>query len=131
MNLLLETHALLWHLHGDPQLSHPARALIVNPAHSLFLSMASVWEIAIKSGLKKLSLKAPYSVLIPQAIESYPLTLLPITFDDCSHYETLPFPLSNHRDPFDRMLITHAQMNGLSIVGKDLAFDAYGVTRLW
>jgi PIN domain nuclease of toxin-antitoxin system len=131
MKLLLDTHSLLWHLHGDTRLSMKARQLLTDPKNSFFLSMATVWEIAIKSGLKKLTLKVAYSALIPQAVAMYPLRLLPITLDDCSHYETLPFPVPNHRDPFDRMLITHALRNNLSVVGNDAKFDAYGVSRLW
>jgi PIN domain nuclease of toxin-antitoxin system len=66
-----------------------------------------------------------------KAITGYALTLLPITFDDCAEYVTLPFPLSKRRNPFDRLIITHAKRNSLSIVGSDVAFDSYGITRLW
>ena len=65
------------------------------------------------------------------AIRGYGLTVLPITREDCDPYSTLPFPLTNHRDPFDRMLITQTLRLGLSAVGVDTTFDAYGVTRLW
>jgi PIN domain nuclease of toxin-antitoxin system len=54
-----------------------------------------------------------------------------VTFDDCVAYERLPFPDKQHRDPFDRMIIVHAQRDGLSVIGRDAAFDAYGITRLW
>ena len=68
---------------------------------------------------------------ITHAISTLRLTILSITLDDCEYYETLSFPDRNHRDPFGRMLVTDAQRNALSVVGKDAAFDAYGVTRLW
>jgi PIN domain nuclease of toxin-antitoxin system len=97
----------------------------------LFLSMATVWEIAIKAGLKKLTLSVSYAAFITRAITGYGLTVLPMTFDDCAAYEQLPFPDKQHRDPFDRMIVIHAVRNGLSVVGVDAAFDPYGITRLW
>ena len=131
MKLLLDTHTFLWHANGDPQLSVPAAALLIDPANELFLSMATVWEIAIKVGLKKLTLSEPYVTFMTRAITGYGLTLLPVTLDDCAAYEQLPFPDRQHRDPFDRMIIIHALRDGHSILGVDGAFDAYGVTRLW
>ena len=131
MKLLLDTHTFLWHADSNPNMSATATALLVDPANELFLSMASVWEIAIKVGLKKLTLSSSYVPFMTKAISAYGLTVLPITFEDCAEYEALPFPLPNHRDPFDRMIITHAKRNSLSIVGSDVDLDAYGVTRLW
>ena len=66
-----------------------------------------------------------------KAISGYGLTLLPVTLEDCAEYAALAFPLPKHRDPFDRLIITHAKRNGASIIGADENFDAYGVTRLW
>jgi PIN domain nuclease of toxin-antitoxin system len=57
--------------------------------------------------------------------------VLPISLEDCAAYEQLPFPNPQHRDPFDRMILTHALRNGLAVVGTDLAFDSYPITRLW
>ena len=131
MKLLLDTHTFLWHADGSSQMSASATALLVDPANELFLSMATVWEIAIKAGLKKLTLSNSYVPFMTRAITGYGLTVLPITFEDCAEYETLPFPLQKHRDPFDRLIITHAKRNGLSIVGIDPDFDAYGINRLW
>ena len=131
MKLLLDTHAFLWHADGSPQMSATATALVVDPANELFLSMASVWEIAIKVGMKKLTISAPYVMFMTRAITGYGIGVLPVTFDDCAAYEQLPFPDPQHRDPFDRMIIVHAQRDGLSIVGVDVALDSYGVTRLW
>ena len=92
MKRLLDTHALLWHASGNPQMSATATALLVDPTNELFLSMASVWEIAIKVGLKKLTLSAPLVTFMTRAITGYGLTVLPMTFDDCVAYEQLPFP---------------------------------------
>ena len=131
MKLLLDSHTLLWLMEGNPSLSAAASALIADPANQLFLSMASVWEIGIKSGLKKMGLSVPYATFLSTAVNGYGLTMLPITTDDCIDYEALPFPDKQHRDPFDRMIVTHTLRNGLSLVGVDTAFDPYGVTRLW
>lgn len=93
--------------------------------------MATVWEIAIKVGLKKLTLSSSFALFMSKGITGYGLSVLPITFEDCAAYEALPFPLANHRDPFDRLIITHAMRNGLDVVGNDLNFDSYGIARHW
>jgi PIN domain nuclease of toxin-antitoxin system len=131
VKLLLDTHTFLWHADGDSQMSATATTLLVDPANDLFLSMASVWELAIKTGLKKLRLSAPFAAFARHAVTGYGVTLLPITLDDCVAYEQLSFLGPQHRDPFDRMIVVHALANGLSVVGIDSAFDAYGVKRFW
>jgi PIN domain nuclease of toxin-antitoxin system len=131
VNLLLDSHTLLWLMEGNPNLSAKASALIADPANQLLLSMASVWEIGIKSGLKKMGLSVPYATFLSTALNGYGLTVLPISADDCIDYEALLFPDKQHRDPFDRMIVIHARRNGLSLVSVDTAFDPYGVTRLW
>ena len=78
-----------------------------------------------------MGLSVPYATFLDTAINGYGLIVLPITTDDCIRYEALPFPDRQHRDPFDRMIITHALRDELAIVGVDSAFDSYGVTRLW
>ena len=131
MNLLVDTHTLLWHAWGDPQMSNTAIMLLTDPANALYLSMASVWELAIKVGLRKLTLAGSYTAFLTDSIQGLGLSVLPITTDDCVAYEQLPFPDPHHRDPFDRMIVVHAQRHGLSVVGIDDAFDAYGLARLW
>jgi PIN domain nuclease of toxin-antitoxin system len=131
VRLLLDTHTFLWHADASPQLSPAAATLLTDPNNDLFLSMASPWEIAIKSGLGKLTLSSQYTTFMTTAITGYGITVVPITLDDCTAYEQLPFPDPKHRDPFDRMIVTHAQRNGLSVVGSDAALDAYGIPRLW
>lgn len=131
MKLLLDTHTFLWHVDGNPQVSAAATALLVDPENELFLSAASAWEIAIKLGLGKLSLSRSYLQFMTESIGGYGLTVLPITVDDCAEYARLPFPSMGHRDPFDRLIITHAKRHDLRIVGADTNFDAYGIARLW
>lgn len=131
MRLLLDTHTFLWHVDGNPQVSAAATALLVDPANELFLSVVSAWEIAIKVGLHKLGLSRSYLQFMTEAIRGYGLTVLPITVEDCAEYARLPFPSMGHRDPFDRLIITHAKRHELRIVGADTNFDVYGIARLW
>jgi PIN domain nuclease of toxin-antitoxin system len=131
VKLLLDTHTLLWHANSDAKLSATAAGLLADPTNELFFSMASAWETAIKVGLKKLVLSAPFVAFMTTAIAGYGITVLPITFGDCAEYEQLAFPDPKHRDPFDRLIVVHARRHGLSLVGADTAFDAYGITRFW
>ena len=78
-----------------------------------------------------MGLAVPFSTFLDTAINGYGLIVLPITLDDCVRYQQLPFPDKLHRDPFDRMTITHALRESMMIVGVDAAFDAYGLARLW
>jgi PIN domain nuclease of toxin-antitoxin system len=87
-----------------------------------------LWEISIKVGLSKLRLSLPYRDWMEKAITDLGLTLLPISLDHAATQSTLAF---HHRDPFDRLLIAQALVEGLSLVSSDGVFDQYGVTRLW
>ena len=118
-------------INGNQRMSATATALLIDPSNELFLSMATVWEVAIKVGLGKLTLTGSYVPYMTRAIQGYGLTVLPITFEDCAEYESLRFPVLNHRDPFDRLIVAHAKRNALYVVGNDSDFDAYGVRRLW
>jgi PIN domain nuclease of toxin-antitoxin system len=128
MNLLLETHAFLWFCQGDSALSVTAKALIENPTNRKLLSIASCWEIAIKSGLGKLKLGEPSSTYIPAALARTGFDLLPIAVAHATRVEGLPL---HHRDPFDRLLVAQAITEGIPIVSNDSLLDPYGVTRLW
>jgi PIN domain nuclease of toxin-antitoxin system len=128
MRLLLDTNAFLWFIVGSPRLSQRARIMIEDETNTLYLSVASLWEIAIKISLGKLHLAQPFGTLIPQQLSQNDISLLDITPDHASYVITLPF---HHRDPFDRLLIAQAQVEQMPIVGRDPAFDAYPVARLW
>jgi PIN domain nuclease of toxin-antitoxin system len=128
MRLLLDTHAFLWFIMGSPNLSVNARALIENPANERLLSVASLWEIAIKVSLGKLTLSAPFDELIPAQLKLNGIDLLSIKVDHLSTLTTLPF---HHRDPFDRLIIAQAMVEKLPVISIDAAFDTYGVTRDW
>jgi PIN domain nuclease of toxin-antitoxin system len=128
MKLLLDTQAFLWFIMGSSNLSAHARALIEDVANEKFLSVASLWEIAIKLSIGKLALSAPFDVLIPQQLSLNGIELLNITVEHAAVVAGLAF---HHRDPFDRLLIAQALVEKMSIVSIDAAFDAYSVTRLW
>jgi PIN domain nuclease of toxin-antitoxin system len=128
MKLLLDTHTFIWFIMGSPNLSAHARALIEDVANEKFLSVASLWEIAIKLSIGKLSLSAPFDVLIPQQLNLNGFELLNLEIDHAAAVATLPF---HHRDPFDRLLIAQVMVEKMPIVSIDAVFDAYPVTRLW
>ena len=127
MKLLLDTHIFLWFIIGSPNLSTPARELIEDVANEKFVSAASLWEIAIKSSLGKLSLSAPFAELIPQQLSLNGFELLHIEIDHAAIVATLPF---HHRDPFDRLLIAQSMVEKMPIVSVDAMFDAYPIARL-
>ncbi len=131
MNLLLDTHTFLWFIDGNPKLSPSARRLIEDVANTSYVSIASLWEIAVKASLGKLHLGQPFDILIPQQLKLNGFIVLGITVAHTAQVAALPFPRDNHRDPFDRLLIAQALNEHMPIVSRDDAFDAYGVTRLW
>src|SRR5881394_53712 len=128
MKLLLDTHAFLWFIMGSANLSVNARALIEYTSNERFLSVASLWEIAIKTSLGKLTLSAPFDKLIPAQLDLNGIDLLNIQVDHLSTLATLPF---HHRDPFDRLVIAQAIVEKLTVISLDGGFDLYGVTRRW
>jgi len=128
MKLLLDTHALLWFIGNDAQLSTPARENIENPAHEKFVSAASLWEIAIKLSFEKLKLPRPFGEVFPQQLEVNGFDLLPISCVQLNQLVALPF---HHRDPFDRLLIAQALADGMAIVTRDPEFSKYTAKTLW
>jgi PIN domain nuclease of toxin-antitoxin system len=128
MRLLLDTHTFLWFIMGNPNLSAKARAAIESITNEKYVSVASVWEIAIKVSVGKLSLSAPFSSLIPEQLSANGFELLNLEVAHASALTSLPF---HHRDPFDRLLIAQAMVEQMQIVSVDSAFDAYPISRLW
>ncbi|HEU5115520.1 MAG TPA: type II toxin-antitoxin system VapC family toxin [Isosphaeraceae bacterium] len=128
MRLLLDTHAVLWFALNDSQLSGTAISLILDPANEKFVSPASDWEIAIKISAGKYSLAVPFEDFFRNAVDDNGFRRLPIELRHTAALTTLPY---HHRDPFDRLLVATALVEGLALVSADSAFDAYGVTRLW
>jgi PIN domain nuclease of toxin-antitoxin system len=110
-------------LEDSPELGVRARRAIVDPRNQVFVSAASVWEIAIKSALGKV--QVPEDLLV--AIEETGFTELGIT---SFHAEKAGYLPLHHRDPFDRMLVAQAQAEGLTIVTKDTNIPLYGVSTM-
>lgn len=125
-NFLLDTHAFIWLSENDGNLPNDLRDMI-DIVDKVYLSIASLWEIAIKLNLGKLSLQRSYET-IESEIESSDILLLPIRFIDTVQIRHLPL---HHRDPFDRMLIAQAMNNDLVLISRDTQFDSYPIQRLW
>jgi PIN domain nuclease of toxin-antitoxin system len=127
MKTLLDTHVTIWFISGDRSLSNKAIAEIESNAEQNFVSIASIWEIAIKVRLGKLELNNSFKEFLYQ-LEINSFKILPITTTDTFAITTLPF---HHRDPFDRMIVAQAITNGMRLVTKDEIFKDYGVATLW
>jgi PIN domain nuclease of toxin-antitoxin system len=123
LKLLLDTHVFLWWREAHRRVRGEAGRAIAE-AEVVYVSVASGWEIAIKVGLKKLTIPGP----VEPAIEQSQFEKLPITF---GHAGSLMGLASHHRDPFDRMLIAQALAEGLTIVTHDRRFEAYGIPIIW
>ncbi len=128
MRVLLDTHTFLWFVAGDARLSAVAQQMIADPMEEPLLSVASLWEIAIKLSLGKLAIQGPFTPFISEQLRHNGISLLGITLAHTAHVTTLPF---YDRDPFDRLLVAQAHSEHLPIISADKMFDAYGVTRLW
>lgn len=126
--LLLDTHALLWWLLDSPDLSFNARSAIANSARRVWVSTASSWELAIKLKLGKLPFAADIVENLPRYLRKERFDILPIGLEHTLAAGALPGP---HRDPFDRMLIAQAQIEGLQLVSRDAVFSDYATHVLW
>lgn len=124
MKLLLDSHAFLWWLAEDPKLKAEARQAVADPVSVVHVSAATVWELSIKAALGKLDLDGAD---LAEEIEANDFVELPITARHSLAAAALP---RHHEDPFDRMLIAQAQIEGLTLVTRDSAFRAYGVSVL-
>jgi len=120
MNLLLDTHILIWALENNPQLSEAAKKEIINGSNIVFVSTASIWEISIKKAMGKLDV--PDNLY--EEIEQHRFTLLDINYNHAELAGKLP---KIHKDPFDRMLIAQTKIEKLTLVTKDKIISQYDV----
>jgi len=127
MRVLVDTHALLWYLQADPNLSTLAMNTIESKDNDVFVSIASLWEIAIKLGLNKLEIQRPFENLEID-LQQLDIKVLPIAFSDIQVYRSLPL---YHRDPFDRIFIAQSIGNSLTIITRDALFEPYSVELIW
>ena len=128
MKLLLDTQALLWFLLDDHRLSGKARENISGPDALIFVSPASLWEIAIKISLGKYELPAPFEAFWDEQFLTNDFALLPISVSHAARVVNLPF---HHRDPFDRLIIAQSLVEAIPLVSSDILFDRYSVERVW
>ena len=128
MNYLLDTHTFLWFINDDTSLSSTAKALIEDPENTIYLSVASIWEMAIKVSLDKLEMPSPFTDFIDEQLGENTIILLNIKTAHTGIIATLPF---HHRDPFDRLIIAQSKVEDIPVIGKDAIFDDYGIKRLW
>ena len=128
MKLLVDTHALLWAVDQPGELGATARAHLEDRGNDLVVSMATVWELAIKVSLGKLRLAHPFESWVTAALQHLSAELLDIRIPHAVAQTTLPW---HHRDPFDRLLIAQSRVEELPLVSNDRQLDQYGIERVW
>ena len=128
MKLLLDTHAFLWHAVADPRLPVPLRAAIEDPANAVWLSAASIWEAAIKITKGRLHVPGQSVDFLLNHAEAFQVRVLPITTDHIRQTQRLPLL---HGDPFDRLIVAQAQIEGVHLVTVDSMLRQYPVPTLW
>lgn len=126
VRVLLDTHVLVWYLEGNANLSRPQRELIVKAETEVFVSTASLWEIAIKTSIGKLKITRSLTDILQQ-LSFQSIDILHIAPGHVLQVATLPF---HHRDPFDRMIIAQSKVEFLPIITLDKEFAAYGVKTI-
>jgi PIN domain nuclease of toxin-antitoxin system len=122
--LLLDTHAALWWLGGDERFGEAAERELSADGNQVLLSAVVVWEVAIKRSLGKLDAPDDFA----EALLGAGVAPLPISLDHAAATERLPW---HHRDPFDRLLIAQASIEGAAIVSRDPRFEPYDIGVLW
>ncbi|MDR3544234.1 MAG: type II toxin-antitoxin system VapC family toxin [Candidatus Limnocylindrales bacterium] len=129
MRVLLDTHAFLWWTSEDGRrLSDRARALLIDPSTDALVSVASAWEIAIKAATGRLEIDGEPEAWVPERITRYGFSPLPVELAHALRAGRLPLI---HRDPFDRLLVAQAQVEGIPIVTSDPSIARYAVEVIW
>ena len=127
MNCLLDTHTVIWFLNGDNRLSNKVKKIIENPDNSKIVSIASIWEMAIKISLGKLKVENGFIKFL-ELIENNGFEVFPITFEHAMAVSTLEFI---HRDPFDRLIVAQALTDHFTVITKDENIQKYNIETLW
>ncbi len=130
MKFLLDTHTFLWLINElySFKLSETVKKLFLNPENQFYLSIASVWEIAIKVSLGKLDIVQPIDPFISEQLQKNGIHLFNIRFQHAIKVAELPF---HHRDPFDRLIIAQSLVEDIPVLSKDEVFDDYEIQRIW
>ena len=127
MKYLLDTHILLWYIEGELDLSNQAREIIESAESTKYVSVATLWEIAIKLSIDKLTLTKPFEI-IPEFININGFVLLPIL---PKHLFEIKKLTHYYKDPFDRLLIAQAISENMTIISADKIFNSYPVNVAW
>jgi PIN domain nuclease of toxin-antitoxin system len=127
MNYLLDTHTLIWFLSGDENLSDKSKEVIENLENSNFISIASIWELAIKISLDKFKFEKGFKKFL-ELIDENGFEVIPISFEHAIRLARLEFI---HRDPFDRLIVVQAMTDNLTVITKDENMTKYEIKTLW
>jgi PIN domain nuclease of toxin-antitoxin system len=131
MQYLIDTHVFLWFVENAKELSKIAKTTIEDENNEIFLSIASLWEISIKTAIGKLTIKGKYESVIDDVIDNA-IQILPINFAHTVEQNQLPF---HHRDPFDRIIVSQAMVENMNLISNEQIFDYYlknkSVKRIW
>lgn len=131
MQYLIDTHVFLWFVSNAKELSANAKTLIEDGNNEIFISIASLWEISIKTALGKLTINGKYESVIDDVTDNS-IQILPINFAHTVEQNRLPF---HHRDPFDRIIISQGIVERMNLISADAVFDDYlkgnTLKRIW
>ncbi len=133
MNYLIDTHAFIWAISDTGKLSNAARKIITSNENTVFISVVSFWEIALKVGIKRFFLNGIEVNKLADYAREMDLRILELSAQECCSFAELP-PKDNHKDPFDRMIIWQAISRGMKLVSKDGLFEQYkqyGLQLTW
>jgi PIN domain nuclease of toxin-antitoxin system len=128
MRVLIDTHIFIWYIQNSERLPSSVATYINDGRNDIFLSIASVWEMAIKQSTGKLNLGFPFASFIAEQMSINSMELLPLRLDHLEVITTIPF---HHRDPFDRILIAQAIQEDIVIISADSIFSSYPVQIIW
>jgi PIN domain nuclease of toxin-antitoxin system len=128
MKILLDTQAFLWLALDAPELTKKAKKIFLDSKNEFYISLASIWEISIKTSIGKLGFEKSFEKIILQQLQENSIQQLVINFRHIIKVARLPF---HHRDPFDRLLAAQAIEEKLTILSSDTVFDKYGIKRIW
>jgi len=125
---LIDTHTLIWIVTNNSKLSDKARSLYLDSDNDIYFSMASIWEMAIKISIKKMSIQTSLINFINDDIVGNNIKILNINIPHICYLEKLPF---HHRDPFDRLILSQGITESIPVISSDKKFDLYPVNRIW
>lgn len=131
MKYLLDTHTIIWYSENNPKISENIKKLISDSKNQIFISIASIWEMAIKLKINKLNLELPIEEFTEE-LRIRNFTFLPINIEHIVQTTKLDL---NHKDPFDRIIISQAIIENMDLISRDDKFDNFlidiNINRLW